>query len=398
MESSGRGFPVPTRPTTPFTLRSQLEFYMTGVSLIDGPSTAAMSSGECTICLERLTEDVIRIHACDHMFHTLCIISWFDTNAPRSGIRRGTCPNCRCELYEPDYLSRVMPEEDGVPGSIVTFEEHEEQHNFYENDEDDQVEDDYDYDDDLYILDNYEYSEGREEHQHNPGAQEASLSEGGLAHLASSRNSSHPVLRQQPRRRRPLTTSDIGGPIARFSEMMIMAQVRAHARIRSASMSRSPGPEGHEVDNGPVRGGPASQPIRRDGRVPPYSHLSPPSRNNQTHGPLAMRSFPALTHEHDARISAREPQGAAPVSVRHNRDNTTASHRQNDSFSQGSAGGDSFATSSTPPVSSASESAGQVTVSRRAMRQGLRRLSEDFRMHQLRFHSSETDATAHDSS
>jgi len=84
------------------TLRSQPEFYMTGVIAVDTTAEPLPENAECTICLEPLSDDVVKFHACGHMFHTVCVQSWFDQSAPRTGGKRGTCPNCRHELYEPD--------------------------------------------------------------------------------------------------------------------------------------------------------------------------------------------------------------------------------------------------------------------------------------------------------
>jgi len=84
------------------TLRSQPEFYMTGVIAVDTTTESLPDNAECTICLEPLSDDVVKFHACGHMFHIVCVQSWFDQSAPRTGVKRGTCPNCRHELYEPD--------------------------------------------------------------------------------------------------------------------------------------------------------------------------------------------------------------------------------------------------------------------------------------------------------
>ncbi|KAI4952534.1 hypothetical protein J4E91_003006 [Alternaria rosae] len=84
------------------TLRSQPEFYMTGVIAVGTTAEPLPDNAECTICLEPLSDDVVKFHACGHMFHTVCVQSWFDQSAPRTGVKRGTCPNCRHELYEPD--------------------------------------------------------------------------------------------------------------------------------------------------------------------------------------------------------------------------------------------------------------------------------------------------------
>jgi hypothetical protein len=89
---------VPNMPS----LRSQPEFYMTAVTPVDTTAGPLPDNAECTICLEPLEEDVVKFHACGHMFHTVCVISWFDQSTPRPGKKRGTCPNYRHELYEPD--------------------------------------------------------------------------------------------------------------------------------------------------------------------------------------------------------------------------------------------------------------------------------------------------------
>jgi len=83
-------------------LCSQPEFYMTAVVPVDATTEDLSEKGECSICLEPLEQGVIKFLACGHMFHTVCAQSWFDESAPRSGTKRGTCPNCRCDLYEPD--------------------------------------------------------------------------------------------------------------------------------------------------------------------------------------------------------------------------------------------------------------------------------------------------------
>ena len=83
-------------------LCSQPEFYMTAVVSVDTTAKDLSEKGECSICLEPLEQGVIKFLACDHMFHTVCAQSWFDESAPRGGTKRGTCPNCRCDLYEPD--------------------------------------------------------------------------------------------------------------------------------------------------------------------------------------------------------------------------------------------------------------------------------------------------------
>jgi hypothetical protein len=56
-------------------LRSQPEFYMTAVTLVDTAAEPIPENTECSICPEPLVGDVVKFHACDHMFHTMCILS-----------------------------------------------------------------------------------------------------------------------------------------------------------------------------------------------------------------------------------------------------------------------------------------------------------------------------------
>jgi hypothetical protein len=77
------------------TLRSQPEFYMIAITPVDTSAEPLADNAQCTICLEPLVEDVVRFHACGYMFHTVCVLSWFEQSAPRRGKKRGPCPNCR---------------------------------------------------------------------------------------------------------------------------------------------------------------------------------------------------------------------------------------------------------------------------------------------------------------
>ena len=77
--------------TNPSPLRSQAEFLMTGVLPV-----AAQPERPCSICVENLTEDVVRMARCGHTFHTLCILKWFKSPNPRAS----SCPNCREELFD----------------------------------------------------------------------------------------------------------------------------------------------------------------------------------------------------------------------------------------------------------------------------------------------------------
>ena len=67
---------------------------MTGVLPVPAQPDAA-----CSTCLEPLTDDVVRMVKCGHMFHCTCILPWFQSRAQR----RGSCPNCRAD-FEPEPL------------------------------------------------------------------------------------------------------------------------------------------------------------------------------------------------------------------------------------------------------------------------------------------------------
>jgi hypothetical protein len=85
-------------PTNMSALRSQAEFFMTGVLPI-----AAPPDSECSICMEKLSADVVKMVACKHVYHCVCILAWFNGDEKQN--RR--CPNCREELYE--AAPRVRP-------------------------------------------------------------------------------------------------------------------------------------------------------------------------------------------------------------------------------------------------------------------------------------------------
>ena len=76
-------------------LRSQAEFFMTGV--LPDPSQPEVA---CSTCLEPLTDDMVKMVKRGHMFHFACVLQWFQSRSSR----RGACPNCRTELFEPESL------------------------------------------------------------------------------------------------------------------------------------------------------------------------------------------------------------------------------------------------------------------------------------------------------
>lgn len=77
-------------------LRSQAEFLMTGVVPVPAQPEVA-----CSTCLEVLTDYAVKMMKCGHMFHCVCILAWFRSR----NMRRGACPNCRTELFEPVPLT-----------------------------------------------------------------------------------------------------------------------------------------------------------------------------------------------------------------------------------------------------------------------------------------------------
>jgi len=82
----------PTPPSNMPALRSQGEFFMTGIV----PAGPQPEESDCSICAEHLAEDVVQIaRPCGHMFHAVCLLTWLQGD----GRRNRTCPNCRCELY-----------------------------------------------------------------------------------------------------------------------------------------------------------------------------------------------------------------------------------------------------------------------------------------------------------
>lgn len=87
--------PVPP-PSTTSMLRSQAEFFMTGVLPVP-----AQLDVDCSTCLDPLAHDVVKMAKCGHIFHCTCIIPWFQGGSPR----RGACPNCRAQLFVPEPLS-----------------------------------------------------------------------------------------------------------------------------------------------------------------------------------------------------------------------------------------------------------------------------------------------------
>ncbi|KAH6411658.1 hypothetical protein HBI08_136740 [Parastagonospora nodorum] len=79
-------------------LPTQTDFFHSGAIRISA------WPGNCNICAEPLETEVIKLIACRHMFHLECAIAWFESD----NARRGSCPNCRCELFEPAPLTQAQ--------------------------------------------------------------------------------------------------------------------------------------------------------------------------------------------------------------------------------------------------------------------------------------------------
>ncbi|KAH7068112.1 hypothetical protein BKA63DRAFT_494777 [Paraphoma chrysanthemicola] len=79
----------------PTVLRSQVEFFVIIIIPV------ASQPGNCTICQDPLGTDVVSTVACQHSYHLTCVLNWFQSSASQ----RGSCPNCRQELYKPEPLS-----------------------------------------------------------------------------------------------------------------------------------------------------------------------------------------------------------------------------------------------------------------------------------------------------
>lgn len=107
VDEAPRTAPTPPTNNNP-PLRNQPEFFMTGVRPLP-----AQPDSECTTCLEPLTDDVVQIARCGHVFHCTCILAWFQSSYGQ----RNRCPNCRAELYTYAQVARVG-EQPLVPGEF----------------------------------------------------------------------------------------------------------------------------------------------------------------------------------------------------------------------------------------------------------------------------------------
>ncbi|KAF2250982.1 hypothetical protein BU26DRAFT_562943 [Trematosphaeria pertusa] len=101
------------------SLPTQAEYFCTRVLPLTATYKRPASGTQCSICCEELreqghTHSVVILTDCYHFFHTACILPWFTG----SNQRRGSCPNCRRELFVPDRLSVPPDEADVLPGVL----------------------------------------------------------------------------------------------------------------------------------------------------------------------------------------------------------------------------------------------------------------------------------------
>jgi hypothetical protein len=96
----------PQSETAQSLLPTQSHFLAHGVqtctSLPDGHDvTCSICTEECEPESREASEETVKLTTCRACyFHRDCIISWFTSEHKR----RGTCPNDRTELFEPDAL------------------------------------------------------------------------------------------------------------------------------------------------------------------------------------------------------------------------------------------------------------------------------------------------------
>jgi len=69
----------------PEDLEAQEEINMDSLT-----SKAEPSKDDCAVCVDELSEDIIKINACGHLFHRLCVASWF--------AQKQTCPMCNVQV------------------------------------------------------------------------------------------------------------------------------------------------------------------------------------------------------------------------------------------------------------------------------------------------------------
>jgi len=71
--------------TLPEDLEAQEEINMDSLT-----SKAQPSKDDCAVCVDELSEDIIKINACGHLFHRLCVAEWF--------AQKQTCPMCNVQV------------------------------------------------------------------------------------------------------------------------------------------------------------------------------------------------------------------------------------------------------------------------------------------------------------
>ena len=62
---------------------------------------------QCTICVDDIQkgEQCIKITRCEHVYHGICIATWFDAKIKSNAKIKFTCPNCNSNLFPPSVDS-----------------------------------------------------------------------------------------------------------------------------------------------------------------------------------------------------------------------------------------------------------------------------------------------------
>lgn len=102
-----------------YRLPTKAEFLANGVvtCTVESPCPAGI---QCSICTEDCggpPADILQLIPCSHYFHEECIQSWFAS----SQLMRGTCPNCRTDLFQTEELDDAQVQQLEGPLSTLTI-------------------------------------------------------------------------------------------------------------------------------------------------------------------------------------------------------------------------------------------------------------------------------------
>ncbi|KAF1359762.1 hypothetical protein EJ07DRAFT_155703 [Lizonia empirigonia] len=101
--------PPPSAIQDVSTLPTRTEFLSTSII----PLKSAPPGTQCSICVEAVTSDIVKVCPHKHTFHSKCIRLWFEGNEERNS----RCTNCSIHLFRPN-LSSVVPAEPHYPRAI----------------------------------------------------------------------------------------------------------------------------------------------------------------------------------------------------------------------------------------------------------------------------------------